>query len=223
MAQPPRSRFFASTRGRVVLLLRYAPRTVNELVAALKLTDNAVRFQLASLQRDGLVQASGWQRGSRKPNVIYALTEEAAALFSQPYAAVLDTLLHVLRGRLTAGRRRALLRACGHRLARGLAKQMPKGGVAERSAAAVRILNELGGLSELTLHEGDYVIRGRDCPLRGLVPAHPEVCVLAETLVGDLVGEPVREECEKGTRPQCRFRILTKRRAKRKAKTRPPR
>ena len=39
-------RFFASTRGQVVARLRRTPETVNELAAALGLTDNAVRSHL---------------------------------------------------------------------------------------------------------------------------------------------------------------------------------
>jgi predicted ArsR family transcriptional regulator len=56
-------RFFGSTRGRLVRLLRGAARTVEELAAALALTDNAVRAHLATLERDGLVQQAGVRRG----------------------------------------------------------------------------------------------------------------------------------------------------------------
>ena len=70
-------RFWASTRGRIVLLLRRASRTVNELAQALDLTDNAVRGQLALLERDGLVHQSGRRAGKHKPNLTYALTPEA--------------------------------------------------------------------------------------------------------------------------------------------------
>ena len=40
---PLSQRFFASTRGRIVALLRRESRTVDELAQALDLTDNAVR------------------------------------------------------------------------------------------------------------------------------------------------------------------------------------
>ena len=52
-------RFFDSTRGRVVNLLRGKSGTVIELAEALGLTDNAVRAHLLSLERDGLVRQSG--------------------------------------------------------------------------------------------------------------------------------------------------------------------
>src|SRR5919202_3298969 len=82
-------RFFASTRGRIVGLLRRAARTVNELAQALDLTDNAVRAHLATLERDGLVQQSGTRPGFRKPNLTYELTADAGQFFPKPYGPVL--------------------------------------------------------------------------------------------------------------------------------------
>src|ERR1041385_5375211 len=74
-------RFFDSTRGQIVTLLRSAPCTVEELAGKLNLTDNAVRAHLATLERDGLVRQSGLRRGPRKPHFTYVLTDEADKLF----------------------------------------------------------------------------------------------------------------------------------------------
>jgi len=65
-----RRRFFDSTRGRVLILLREGSRTVNELAEKLDLTDNAVRAHLTSLERDVLVQLLGTRPGSRKPHAL---------------------------------------------------------------------------------------------------------------------------------------------------------
>lgn len=83
-------RFFESTRGRIVTLLRGSDRTVEELSVELELTDNAVRAHLLTLERDGLVQQSGLRRGPRKPHFIYALTPEADSLFPKAYDALLN-------------------------------------------------------------------------------------------------------------------------------------
>ena len=74
-------RFFASTRGQVVALLRRGNRTVEELAQALGLTDNAVRAHLATLERDGLVRQAGLRGGPSKPAYAYALTPAAGRLF----------------------------------------------------------------------------------------------------------------------------------------------
>src|SRR5258707_5486493 len=94
-------RFFDSTRGRIVSLLRAATRTVNELANELGLTDNAVRAHLLSLERDGLIKQSGVQRGTRKPHFAYELTGEAENLFPKAYDALFNHLLSVLKRRFT--------------------------------------------------------------------------------------------------------------------------
>lgn len=52
-----KQRFFESTRGRIIMLLRRASRTVEEVAQELDLTDNAVRAHLTTLERDGLGSA----------------------------------------------------------------------------------------------------------------------------------------------------------------------
>src|SRR6266536_3274446 len=68
-----RERLFKSTRGRILDLLRTRDRTVNDLAEELRLTDNAVRAHLVSLERDRLVAQSGMKPGFRKPHTTYAL------------------------------------------------------------------------------------------------------------------------------------------------------
>ena len=76
-----RKRILESTRGQILQLLRNGEQTVNDLAAALHLTDNAVRAHLLSLERDGLVHQSGTQPGVRKPHATYALTADAEQIF----------------------------------------------------------------------------------------------------------------------------------------------
>ena len=96
-------RFFSTTRGQVILLLRRASRTVEELAQALGLTDNGVRAHLATLERDGLVRQGAPRRGGGKPASTYGLTTDAERLFPQAYGQVLRGLLGVLSERLSPG------------------------------------------------------------------------------------------------------------------------
>src|SRR5437667_5695481 len=178
-------RFFVSTRGKIIRLLRRSSRTVEELAQALDLTDNAVRAQLALLERDGLIQQRGSRRGSSKPAYVYGLTPAAEELFPKAYGPVLRQFLEVLHERLTAEEVEALMRATGHRLA--AMWSVPPGEVRTRLERAVEALNELGGLAELERHNGTYVIQGYSCPLAAVVPGHPEVCRLAASLLTELV------------------------------------
>src|SRR5207245_2177979 len=106
-----------STRGRVISLLRRASRTVSELSKALRVTDNAVRATLATLERDGLVRPGAKRPGVRKPNQAYELTAAAEALFPKPYGLLLKELFEVLTERLGPRARGEILRALAGRLA----------------------------------------------------------------------------------------------------------
>jgi predicted ArsR family transcriptional regulator len=199
-------RFFESTRGQIVTILRSAPCTVEELATRLKLTDNAVRAHLSTLERDGLVRQSGLRRGARKPHFTYALTDEADRLFPKAYDALFNQLIAVLKHRLSPAEIEDVLRAVGH----AVAESMPNGhngNLQGRVQKALKVLEAIGGSATLEQHDGKIVIRGNGCPLAAAVSVHPEVCRLAETLVGEIVKAPVVEKCDRDTRPQCRFEI----------------
>lgn len=198
-------RFFSSTRGRILTLLRRENSTVDDLAQSLDLTDNAVRAHLAALERDGLVRQHGERRGSSKPAYIYELAPEAENLIPKPYGQVLNELLQVLDERVSRDALQEMLRAAGHRIAAQWT--IPEGDLRLRAQAAVDVLNELGGMAELKEEDSHLTIRSFSCPLAVIVPEHPEACGLAERLVAELIGMPVQEQCDQGKRPRCRFSI----------------
>jgi predicted ArsR family transcriptional regulator len=99
----------------------------------------------------------------------------------------------------------ALLRGVGRCMAEG--RRASDGGGRARLEEAVAVLNELGGLAELEERDGGLTIRGYGCPLAAVTPDHPEACRRVESLISDLAGVPVREHCERGAKPRCRFEV----------------
>ncbi|HWG45762.1 MAG TPA: ArsR family transcriptional regulator [Gemmataceae bacterium] len=188
-------RFLASTRGRILSVLRRSGGTVNDLAEATGLSDNAVRAHLTTLERDGFVQPAGTRPSTRKPNVVYELTPEAAQVFPKPYAAVLQQLLEVLTERLAPADLDAILRAVGQRVAGGFRHAVQATEPRERILQVLGVLEEIGGLAEMEEHEEKLCIRGFDCPLGGAITGHRQVCRVAETLLADLLGMPVQEQC----------------------------
>lgn len=201
-----RERLLASTRGRVLTLLRWGPRTVNELAGSLELTDNAVRLHLSALERDGLVEQEGVRRGIGKPAYVYRLSPEAETLFPKAYATVLTEVLDFVRERDGDAGLGGFLRAVGRRAGERAAAEHPT--LRGRADAAVALLADLGGLAQVE-EEGDaLLIRGFSCPLSAVVGAVSETCGLAEELVSGVVGVPVTECCDRsGPLPRCAFRI----------------
>jgi predicted ArsR family transcriptional regulator len=198
-------RFLASTRGRVAALLRRGNRTVDELAGELGLTDNAVRAHLAALERDGLAAQGEPRRSGGKPAFTYQLTPEAERLFPKAHGLILGELVAVLADRLPPDELDAALREVGHRLASGAS--LPSGDRRARVDAAVALLAGLGGAAEVEEGNGQIVIRGCNCPISAAVEASPEACRIAETLLADLLGVPVRQTCDPGPPPCCRFEV----------------
>jgi predicted ArsR family transcriptional regulator len=201
-------RFFESTRGRIVTLLRASDSTVEELAQQLDLTDNAVRAHLLSLERDGLVEQSGLRRGPRKPHFTYSLSAEADNLFPKAYDALLNQLIAVLKNRLSPAEIEEVLREVGRAVAAGVSPEQDSD-LEGRVQTAVKVLAAIGGAAAVEKHDDKIVICSGGCPLATAVAVHPEVCRLAETLVAEIVRAPVTERCDREGGPKCRFEIDT--------------
>ena len=201
-------RFFDSTRGRLVTLFRGTTKTVNELAEELELTDNAVRAHLLSLERDGLIKQSGIQRGTRKPHFAYQLTEEAEQLFPKAYDALLNQLIAVLKGRLTPLALEEVLREVGRSLAGAQTASKKNGTMEGRIGRALVALEAIGGAARVEKENEKLVICSESCPLATAVAVHPEVCRLAETLLSEVIGLEVQEQCNRNGPPRCRFEVI---------------
>ena len=198
-------RFFETTKGRVLALLRRGSQTVEDLARSLGITDNAVRLHLSALEREGIVEQRGVRPTGGKPAYAYEVAAEAERLFTKAYVPVLTQLVGVLAERMSPAELEALLREVGRRLA---SSKPPTGGnLRARAETAATVLTELGGIVDVEETDGVLTLRGYSCPLADAVRAHPATCRAAETLVAEMTGAPVSECCERGARPRCRFEV----------------
>ena len=199
-------KFYQTTRGRIVALLRRASLTVDQIASALGLTDNAVRAHLTSLERDGLVEQHVARRGGvGKPAHVYQLSADADPLFSQAYIPILTQLLDILAERMPPEELERVMQAVGRRMAAG--QMLPPAELEDRVKRAAALLDSLGGVTEVESRDGALAIRGFSCPLGAAVQRHPEVCTAVETLLSDVIGVPVHEQCDRGERPRCCFLV----------------
>ena len=199
-------RFFESTRGQIVLLLRGSNKTVNELAAELNLTDNAVRAHLLSLERDRLVLQSGLVKGFRKPQFAYGLTDEARHLFPKSYDSLFNQLLDVLKNRLSPGSLKDILYEVGRKIGNKNSSEADES-LDARLDKTLQSLEELGGAAKLVKEDGKIFIKSESCPFADAVAEHPEVCRLTESMIQEIVGKPVKEVCNRQALPQCCFEI----------------
>lgn len=207
--EPWSGRFSASTRGRMIAIIRRTGRTVDELAQELDLTDNAIRGHLARLMEDGLVQQRGMRRGTSKPAYLYKLTPQAERLFPRAYEEILTNLLEVIGQEMSPERVEEVLRTVGQRMA--MQHPIPADGdLHTRLAATIATLNQLGGLMELEDgDDGSFYICGYGCPLSSAVRNHPQMCKLMETMISKLIEAPVHERCERSESVSCWFEVST--------------
>ena len=197
-----------SSRGRIVTLLRRGPLTADDIASKLRVTRSAIRAQITSMERDGVVRRAGQRPGTTRPSHVFELTPEVEQLLSSAYVPLLTQLVDVFAAGLPADLLETLLRQAGRKLADELsAGRRPTGNLAARVAMASEMMNEQLGATTRVEGNGGYTIRGFGCPLAALTGKHPGVCLAMESLVAEVVGVPVRECCDRAQRPQCCFEI----------------
>ena len=198
---------FETTRGKLLLSLCRGPRTVNELMEELGVTDNAVRAQLAGLLEAGLVRALGLRPGTRKPHVEYELTPKARRLFPQAHEVVLRELVAVLRQRLPRGQSEGLLAEVARRVVGAWAGELRQDQPRRRLA---ELLDKIRGVTAgVVIVEAPEVVtvRACGCPLASVTATHPEVCAVLAEVLSDVLGTTVREKCDRTDVPRCCFEV----------------
>ena len=193
------------TRDRLLQLLRYRPRTVEELAAAVGLTPNGVRAQLTVLERDGFVERHGVRHGDRpgKPPQLYAVTDQAEARFSAAYAPALSGLVATLGERLAPAELHSVFNAAGRHIA-GTSTGPVQGDPAELARA---LLESLGAAATVRREAGHVTVEGVACPLADAVRRCPDSCEMVRAMLVAATGAHVATRCEHGDAPRCRFSI----------------
>lgn len=198
-----------SSRGRIAALLRRGALTADEIATRLGLTTAAIRAQMTSLERDGIVRRAGQRVGTTRPSQMFALTPEIEQLWSGAYVPLLLELVRQSAARLKPKEFRELMRRTGRGLAAALPRStFPDGPLAARIDAVSRLLNDqFGSTMRVEKSNGHYVMRGFGCPLAALTGNHPTVCLAIESLIATLLDASVKECCDRTQRPQCCFLV----------------
>src|SRR5262249_25596814 len=140
-----------------------------------------------------------------KPARVYGLTRAGEEFFPKAYALVLAKLVEeIVR---TEGRDRAiqLLRAVGAQAAAG-ARQASS--TKQRLEAAAGVFRDLGADMEVQQVADGWRLQSYGCPLSAVTSGHAEMCELGRALVEAVVGDQVKECCQRGDHPRCAFEVI---------------
>jgi len=182
-----------SQRSLLAQLKRRGAATVPVLAAALELNPETVRQHLRSLGALGLVRRVGRRvNGPGRPEVVFALTEQAEPLFPRREPELLrDLATHLIEAGEERLLRDFLKQSIAARRPAAMARVANLSG-RRRIEEAARVLAELGFMAEVEYAEGAARLRLCHCPIRSLVDVTKAPCVVEGRLIADLLGQKSR-------------------------------
>jgi predicted ArsR family transcriptional regulator len=197
-----------------VLLKTRGPQTAADLGAALGITGEAARQQLAKLAADGLVEAASQPRGVGRPAQVWALTERGNARFPDAHAELTVQLLRAIRSELGEV---ALDRLIAARAADSLAGYAAALEGAADLGERVRRLAEArtreGYMAECQPAEGGYLLVENHCPICVAATACQGLCRSERDVFQQALGKGVSvertEHIVAGDR-RCAYRVALK-------------
>ncbi len=208
------------TRGRVVELLRQAPRSVAELAEALEISEVAIRRHLQVLERDGLVDVETVRReGPGRPPARYALSDRGRRLFPDRSADLANELMDFIEREHGRSALLQFLRWRQERQGRRYAAALAAAGPSDhdqRVTDLARLLSEDGFLSRVTpvtAPDGATVLelQQHHCAIQEVAEQHPEVCAYEAALFQRLLGARVsRRQTIAGGAGECICHITEK-------------
>jgi predicted ArsR family transcriptional regulator len=203
------TRFFESTRGKIVAALRRRhAASALELAKEFGLSANAVRQQLLFLERNGYVAERPVKRGATKPTFEYSLTPRADELFPQSYDRMLNAVLRAVRSSFGDQGVKMIFDKLGEETAAKLAPRLKQGDTRKRTEELALVLRGNGVDVEVVEREGVLELREHNCPYAKTVQENPEVCSLIHRVLEEsMPGAPVQIESLATGGDACRFRI----------------
>ena len=204
------TRFFQTTRGRIVTeLRRRRSASAVELATEFGLSPNAVRQQLIGLERDGYVVERSVKRGPTKPTLEYSLTPGADALFPQRYDRMLGAVLREVKASFGNDGLETLIGSLGRREAEKYRSRLTAPDVKGRAIELAALLRENGIEADVVESEaGSIELREHTCPYAKTVGEHPEVCSIIHTVLLETVSGDTRQVESLATGGDaCRFEI----------------
>jgi predicted ArsR family transcriptional regulator len=186
--------------------------TVDELVAELGITRNAVRQHLASLESDGLVMQNATRPSGGRPQFLYGLTDKGRECFPRHYSWFAQLLVESIVRETGHEGLCARLETMGESVADQLARQhAPMASQSEKAQAVAGVMQQLGYEARAEEGAGTPVIEADNCVFHALAMQNPDVCQFDLALLGRFTNSDViHEQCMANGDHVCRFRLKEK-------------
>ncbi|MBV8152571.1 MAG: helix-turn-helix domain-containing protein [Candidatus Eremiobacteraeota bacterium] len=201
--------FFETSRGRIVAALRRKrSASAVDLANEFDLSPNAIRQQLAVLEREGLVTERSVRRGKTKPTHEFSLSAEGERLFPQHYDRLLTAVLREVRAAGGDSAVAGIFERIGKKAAERARADLEGKAPEERVGAIIDLLGHRGVEATWTREDAGFVIHEHNCPYAETVKEHPQVCSVIHSVLEEAFphGSAQTESLATGGN-ECRFEI----------------
>ncbi len=205
-----------STRERILQTLLSQPgATINDLAEAVNINTISVRHHLTNLQAEGLIQANEERHGVGRPRLIYSLTDTGREKFPTRYFSLTNRLLDQLKSSLPEKQINEMFINMAKSLAMEQGDKMKKMSLEKKLDYLQKVLGDEGFMIEWEKTGNEYRIIETACPFYHVGQAHPEVCLMDQTLISTLLSIPAEKvECVLHGDAHCVYVIKSQNREK---------
>ena len=200
-----------STRDKILQTLLKKPRsTINDLADVVGINPISVRHHLTNLQMEGLVEAKEERHGVGRPRLVYVLTDEGMEHFPTRYLRLTTRLLAQMKESMPAPMVSKLFGQIAEDLANEYARDVKGLSMEERLDLVKDLLAQEGFTVEWEKKGSQYQIHEIACPYYQIGVAHPEVCVVDQTLISKMLALPANKvQCVLDGSTHCTYVVQT--------------
>jgi len=180
-----------STKDKILqTLLRHPRITINEIAEAVGINAISVRHHLSNLEKEGLIAAEEERHGVGRPRLMYSLTEDGMERFPTKYLRLTTRLLAQMKETLPGPAVANLFSQVAEDMAKDYAEQIKGLSMEERLDFVKDMLAQEGFTVEWEKKGKEYQIHEITCPYYQIGIAHPEVCMVDQTLISKMLALP---------------------------------
>jgi predicted ArsR family transcriptional regulator len=190
-----------------VLLRNKRGMTVQGVAQSLRISRNAVRQHLTSLERDGFVAKGRIQPSGGRPEQLYVLTDKGNEQFARQYSWFSELLLQMLQAQGGSAGLAEKLAELGRSVAAPMTARLAgESGSPERISAVAATMREIGYDAAAREENGEQLIEAHNCVFHQLAVKCPEVCSFDLALLSASTGCQVEHRtCMVRGGDACRF------------------
>jgi len=198
-----------TTRERILQTLLNQPRsTIQDLSDACGINGISVRHHINSLKADSLIKEEEERHGVGRPRLVYSLSDRGLELFPTRYMRLTNRLLVQMKESLPEAVVNDLFKDLAASLASSYAQKAQKLKLEDKLNLLQNALEDEGFSIEWMRSGDKYIIRETSCPYFHVGKAHPEVCMVDQTLISTVLSVPVEKiQCILRGDGQCTYAV----------------